>query len=69
MDDVIVLAKTRWHLRKAVRTVNQDFNQLKVEQAPDKIFIGNISKGFDLLGYQCLFQLKFKEAKGLGLSA
>jgi RNA-directed DNA polymerase len=52
MDDVIVLAKTRWHLRKAVRTVNQHFSQLKVEQAPDKTFIGKISKGFDFLGYQ-----------------
>jgi RNA-directed DNA polymerase len=51
MDDVIVLAKTRWHLRKAVRTVNQHFHQLKVEQAPDKTFIGKISKGFDFLGY------------------
>jgi RNA-directed DNA polymerase len=52
MDDVIVLAKTRWHLRKTVRTVNQHFNQLKVGQAPDKTFIGKISKGFDFLGYQ-----------------
>jgi RNA-directed DNA polymerase len=52
MDDIIVLAKTRWHLRKAVRTVNQHFNQLKVEQAPDKTFIGKISKGWDFLGYQ-----------------
>ncbi|MFT5675108.1 MAG: RNA-directed DNA polymerase, partial [Paraglaciecola sp.] len=51
MDDIIVLAKTRWHLRNAVRTVNQHFNQLKVEQAPDKTFIGKISKGFDFLGY------------------
>jgi RNA-directed DNA polymerase len=51
MDDIIVLAKTRWHLRKAVRTVNQHFNQLKVEQAPDKTFIGKISKGWDFLGY------------------
>jgi RNA-directed DNA polymerase len=51
MDDVIVLAKTRWHLRKAVRTVNQHFHQLKVEQAPDKTFIGRIAKGFDFLGY------------------
>ncbi|MFT6991854.1 MAG: hypothetical protein ACJASL_003850, partial [Paraglaciecola sp.] len=24
---------------------------LKVEQAPDKTFIGKISKGFDFLGY------------------
>jgi len=51
MDDVIVFAKTRWHLRKAVRTVNQHFHQLKVEQAPDKTFIGKISKGWDFLGY------------------
>ncbi|PKI03746.1 reverse transcriptase domain-containing protein [Glaciecola sp. 33A] len=52
MDDVIVLAKTRWHLRKAVRIVNQHFNQLKVAQAPDKPFIGRIEKGFDFLGYR-----------------
>jgi len=52
IDDVIVLAKTRWHLRKAVRTVNQEFNQLKIEQALDKTFIGKISTGFDFLGYQ-----------------
>jgi RNA-directed DNA polymerase len=51
MDDIIVLAKTRWHLRKAVRTVNQHFSQLKVEQAPDKTFIGKISRGWDFLGY------------------
>jgi len=49
MDDVIVLAKTRWHLRNAVRTVNQHFHQLKVAQAPDKTFIGCIAKGFDFL--------------------
>jgi RNA-directed DNA polymerase len=51
MDDIVVLAKTRWHLRKAVRTVNQHLNQLKVAQAPDKTFIGKISRGWDFLGY------------------
>jgi RNA-directed DNA polymerase len=51
MDDVIILAKTRWHLRNAVRTVNQYFNQLKIEQASDKTFMGKISKGWDFLGY------------------
>jgi hypothetical protein len=51
MLDVIVLAKTRWHLRKAIRTVNQHFHQLKVEQAPDKTLIGKISRGWDFLGY------------------
>jgi RNA-directed DNA polymerase len=44
MNDVIVLAKTRWHLRKAVKTVNQHFSELKIEQAPDKTFIGKISR-------------------------
>ncbi|WP_342805613.1 reverse transcriptase domain-containing protein [Alteromonas sp. M12] len=52
MDDVIVLAKTRWHLRKAVKTVNQHFNLLKVAQARDKTFIGKIVKTFDFLGYR-----------------
>lgn len=51
MDDVIVLAKTRWHLCKAVRIENQHFNLLKVVQAPDKTFIGKIERGFDFLGY------------------
>jgi hypothetical protein len=51
VNSAVVLAKTRWHLRKAVRTVNQHFHQLKVEQAPDKTFIGKISKGWDFLGY------------------
>jgi RNA-directed DNA polymerase len=46
MDDVIILAKTRWHLRKAVRTANQHFSELKIEQAPDKTFIGRIAKDF-----------------------
>ena len=52
MDDIIVLAKTRWHLRCAIRTVNQNFNALKLAQAPDKTFIGRIEKGFDFLGYR-----------------
>jgi hypothetical protein len=35
-----------------VRTVNQHFHQLKVEQAPDETFIGRIEKEFDFLGYR-----------------
>jgi hypothetical protein len=34
-----------------VRTVNQHFSELKIEQAPDKTFIGKISRGWDFLGY------------------
>jgi RNA-directed DNA polymerase len=51
MDDIVVLAKTRWQLRRAVCALNQVFNALKVEQHPDKTFIGRIARGFDFLGY------------------
>jgi RNA-directed DNA polymerase len=56
MDDVIILAKTRWSLRRAVKIVNQHFNALKIEQAKNKTFIGKIERGFDFLGYR--FSLK-----------
>ena len=51
MDDWVVLAPTRWKLRKAVRIVNETLAELKVEQHPDKTFIGRISRGFEFLGY------------------
>ncbi len=52
MDDWVVLAPTRWKLRAAIRLVNQTLDELKVEQHPDKTFIGRISRGFDFLGYE-----------------
>ena len=52
MDDWVVLAPTRWKLRKAVRIVNETLAELRVEQHPDKTFIGRIGKGFDILGYE-----------------
>ena len=51
MDDWVVMAPSRWKLRMAIRTVNQIMNRLRVEQHPDKTFIGRVSKGFDFLGY------------------
>ena len=51
MDDILILTKTRWQNRKAIKLLNQCFNALKVEQHPDKTFIGKIAKGFDFLGY------------------
>ncbi|MCI5223146.1 MAG: hypothetical protein D3924_10840 [Candidatus Electrothrix sp. AR4] len=51
MDDWIVIAPSRWKLRKAVRTVNQVLTSLPLEQHPDKTFIGRAEKGFDFLGY------------------
>ncbi len=51
MDDWVVLAPTRWKLRKAIKTVNEVMADLRVEKHPDKTFIGRIAKGFDFLGY------------------
>ena len=51
MDDIIVLAPTRWKLRKAVKVVNQVLAFLGLEKHPDKTFIGRVAKGFEFLGY------------------
>jgi hypothetical protein len=51
MDDWVILAPTRWKLRRAVKRVNEILNELNVEQHPDKTFVGRISRGFDFLGY------------------
>jgi hypothetical protein len=51
MDDILVLAPTRWKLRTAVKVVNQVLASLRLEKHPDKTFIGRIEKGFDWLGY------------------
>lgn len=51
MDDILVLAPTRWRVRRAVRLVNATLAHLGLEKHPDKTFIGRISRGFDFLGY------------------
>ena len=51
MDDILVLAPTRWKLRQAVKVVNQGLAALRLDKHPDKTFIGRIAKGFDFLGY------------------
>src|SRR5271157_1708284 len=51
MDDWVILAPSRWKLRAAIRLVNETLAELKVEQHPDKTFIGRVSRGFDFLGY------------------
>jgi len=51
MDDILILAPTRWQLRGAVKVVNQMLGALGLEKHPDKTFIGRIERGFDFLGY------------------
>ncbi len=51
MDDILVLAPTRWKLRKAVRVLNQVLSLLGLDKHPEKTFIGRIERGFGILGY------------------
>jgi len=51
MDDILILAKTRWKLKKAIKVLNQTFDELKLEKHPDKTVIGRVERGFDFLGY------------------
>ncbi len=44
MDDWVVLAPTRWKLRKAIKALNEEMAALLVEKHPDKTFIGRISR-------------------------
>jgi RNA-directed DNA polymerase len=50
MDDILVLAPTRWKLRKAVAVVSRGLGALGLEKHPDKTFIGRIARGFDFPG-------------------
>jgi len=51
MDDILILAPTKWKLRKAIRMLNQTFNELGLEQHPYQTLIGRSERGFDFLGY------------------
>jgi hypothetical protein len=51
MDGWVIAAPTRWKLRAAIRLVNETLAELKVQQHPDKTFIGRVSRGFDFLSY------------------
>jgi hypothetical protein len=51
MDDILIMTKSRWQCRHAVKQLNEVFNQLQLEKHPDKTFIGKVEKGFDFLGY------------------
>jgi len=51
MDDILILAPTRWKLKKAIRVINQRLEELRLEQHPEKTLIGMMGYGFDFLGY------------------
>ena len=51
MDDWIVMAPTRWRLRRAISITNRVLECLKIRQHPDKTFIGRIAATFTFLGF------------------
>ena len=51
MDDILILATSRWKLKKAIQVLNQTINELKLEKHPEKTLIGRIERGFDFLSY------------------
>ena len=52
MDDILILTKTRWKLRRAMCQLNQGLTRLRLEKSRPKTFIGKAQKGFDFLGYR-----------------
>ena len=52
MDDWLVLAPSRWKLRRAITVINQILACLALAQHPDKTFIGRINRGFSFLGFR-----------------
>jgi RNA-directed DNA polymerase len=51
MDDILILAPSRWKLRRAVATLNTILTRLRLQKRPAKTFIGRLAKRFDFLGY------------------
>ena len=43
----MIPAPTRWSVRRAIVIVNEMLRELRVEQHPDKTFIGRVERGLD----------------------
>ena len=52
MDDILILAPSRWRLRRAIAAIKGHLSSLGLELHPDKTSMGPIARGFDFLGYQ-----------------
>ena len=63
MDDILILTRTRWQLRRAVATLRQMLGELDLELHREKRFIGRTSTGFDFLGYQFQSSRRLRPAK------
>ena len=52
MDDIVLLARTRWQLRSAIAALHEEIAPLGLHLHRVKRFIGRTTRGFDFLGYR-----------------
>ena len=52
MDDIVLLARTRWELRRAIAALHEEVALLGLQLHRVKRFIGRTTRGFDFLGYR-----------------
>ena len=52
MDDIVILTKKRYQLRRAIKKVYSITEELGLKLATTKTWLGRVSKGFTFLGYQ-----------------
>ena len=68
MDDIVLLARTRWELRRAIAALHEEIAALGLRLHRVKRFIGRTTHGFDFLGYQIRAGARLRpSAEGLGL--
>ena len=46
MDDILVMASTRWKLRRAIRAVKRGLSRFGLATHPDKTWVGKAEQGF-----------------------
>ena len=51
MDDILVMATTRWKLWRVIAVVKHGLAELELRTHPDKTWVGKADKGFDFLGH------------------
>ena len=69
MDDIVLLARTRWQLRRAIAALHEEIAALGLRLHRVKPFIGRTTQGFDFLGYRIRAGSRLRpSAVGLGLS-
>jgi RNA-directed DNA polymerase len=52
MDDIVLLARTRWQFRRAIAALHEEIAALGLHLHRIKRFIGRTTQGFDFLGDQ-----------------